>query len=296
VHGHDVNPGCDLDPRDSAPIHLGDDMTALLHQYPNVIAWVAGHSHVNSIEPYPDPNGEGGFWSIRVAAEADWPQQSRLLELFDNGDGTLSIFGTILDHASPATAPAPGSAAAFSVDELAAVGRTLSYNDTQNGGRSCNGGPCGEGGADDRNVELLIDNPLEDVGPGPGSGRCPETITGTAGNDHLVGTAASERILGKGGNDSIAGKGGGDCLRAGRGKDRAAGGGGNDRIGGALGRDRLNGGKGKDRLNGGRGNDRIQATDGERDRVRCGPGHDVARVDEFDRVARSCELVGVAVP
>ncbi len=78
THGHDTNPGCDLDPRDSSPIHLADDLTALLHDHPHVIAWVAGHSHQNTIDPYPNPSGNGGFWSIRVAAEADWPQQSRL--------------------------------------------------------------------------------------------------------------------------------------------------------------------------------------------------------------------------
>ncbi len=94
-------------------------MVALLHRFPHVIAWVAGHSHVNDVTPYPNPAG-GGFWMIRAAAEADWPQQSRLLELFDNRDGTLSIFGTILDHASPATAPAgPADASAFDVDTLA---------------------------------------------------------------------------------------------------------------------------------------------------------------------------------
>ena len=138
-HGHDVNPGCDVDPRASTPIHLGDDMIALLHRYPNVVAWVAGHSHVNDVTPYPDPSGNGhGFWSIRVAAEADWPQQARLLQLFDNHDGTLSIFGTIVDHASEATAPAPGTdAATMTPEQLASVGRTLSYNDAQTGGRAC---------------------------------------------------------------------------------------------------------------------------------------------------------------
>ena len=109
-HGHDPNPGCDLDPRGSTPIHLGDDMTALVHEFPHVVAWVAGHSHVNSVEAY-EAEGGGGFWSIRVAAEADWPQQSRLLEFFDNEDGTLSIFGTIVDHASPATSPPSGTPA-----------------------------------------------------------------------------------------------------------------------------------------------------------------------------------------
>jgi metallophosphoesterase (TIGR03767 family) len=159
-HGHDANPGCDVDPRSSKPIHLGADVTALLHQYPNAVAWVAGHSHVNDVTPYPDGNG-GGFWMIRTAAEADWPQQSRLVELFDNHDGTLSIFGTILDHASNATAPtAISNLANPDPFELASIGRTLSYNDPQVGARACSPNPCGEGAPKDRNVELLVKNPL----------------------------------------------------------------------------------------------------------------------------------------
>lgn len=158
AHGHDLNPGCDLDPRSSSPIHLGQDLVDLLHQYPDVIAWVAGHSHVNDVEAYPGSNGSG-FWSIRTAAEADWPQQERLLEVMDNRDGTLSIFGTILDHASAATAPGSGtSAASMSPSDLASVGRTLSYNDPQVGATKCTPA-CGEGTPDDRNVELLIRDP-----------------------------------------------------------------------------------------------------------------------------------------
>lgn len=153
-HGHDLNPGCDLDPRNSSPIHLQADLVALLHQFPHAIAWVAGHSHDNVVNPFPNPGGAGGFWSIRVAAEADWPQQSRLLEVFDNHDGTLSIFGTILDHVGQSAAPAPGTAASgMDLNDLASAGRTMSYNDFQVGA------PAGEGEADDRNVELLIDDP-----------------------------------------------------------------------------------------------------------------------------------------
>ncbi|HEY3434531.1 MAG TPA: hypothetical protein VGK41_02660, partial [Solirubrobacterales bacterium] len=33
-HGHDVNPGCDLDPRLSFPIHLQADAVSLLHEFP----------------------------------------------------------------------------------------------------------------------------------------------------------------------------------------------------------------------------------------------------------------------
>jgi metallophosphoesterase (TIGR03767 family) len=159
-HGHDTNPGCDVDPRNSSPIHLGPDVTALLHQYPNVIAWVAGHSHVNDVAAFPDGSG-GGFWGIRTAAEADWPQQSRLIQVFDNHDGTLSIFGTVLDHASNATAPASISNLTNPDPfQLASIGRTLAYNDPQKGARGCSPEPCGEGSADDRNVELLLKNPL----------------------------------------------------------------------------------------------------------------------------------------
>jgi metallophosphoesterase (TIGR03767 family) len=153
-HGHDINPGCDLDPRFSFPIHLQADAVNLLHEFPNAIAWVAGHSHDNLVNPFPNPSGAGGFWSIRVAAEADWPQQTRLLEVFDNHDGTLSIFGTIVDHTGQAAAPAPGTpASAMDFNDLTSAARTMSYNDLQSGA------PIGEGQPKDRNVELLIDDP-----------------------------------------------------------------------------------------------------------------------------------------
>jgi len=154
AHGHDLNPGCDLDPRNSQPIHLEEDAVKLLHEFPNAIAWVSGHSHVNKVDAFPAAGGEGGFWSIRVAAEADWPQQGRLLEVFDNHDGTLSIFGTILDHVGQAEAPAPGTlASGMDLNDLASAARTMSFNDLQSGA------PEGEGEAQDRNVELLVPDP-----------------------------------------------------------------------------------------------------------------------------------------
>jgi len=252
-----------------------------------VIAWVAGHSHTNSIEPHPAPGG-GGFWSIRVAAEADWPQQARLLEIFDNRDGTLSIFGTIVDHAGNATAPAPGTPAGpLGIDELASIGRTVAYNDFQSGGEAC-GGPCGEGEPEDRNVELLIGDPRTGGAQG---GRCANRITGSRKRDRLNGTAGGDRIRGRGGRDRLRGRGGRDCVRGGRGNDRARGNGGADTVSGGRGRDRLRGGPGKDRIRGGGGNDRIIAAGGGRDRVRCGKGgRDRVRADRRDRL-RGCERV-----
>ncbi|MGN6202833.1 MAG: hypothetical protein ACTHNY_10580 [Solirubrobacterales bacterium] len=267
-HGHDANPGCDVDPRLSTPIHLGDDMVALLHRYPNVIAWVAGHSHVNDVTPYPDPSGNGhGFWSIRVAAEADWPQQARLLQVFDNRDGTLSIFGTIVDHASAATAPAPGAAASsLSPADLASIGRTLSYNDAQTGGRACSPEPCGEGGPDDRNVELLVADPRRSASEPPlrvtavkrkvgaPTGPCAHRIYGSRKGERLRGTGGGDLILGRGGKDRLEPRGGADCVY------------------------------------GGRGADRIRARRGGHDVIRCGRGRDIAYVDRGDKV-RGCERV-----
>jgi hypothetical protein len=159
---HDPNPGCDYDPRSSEPIHLGQDpvpgdpresLVELLDQYPNVLSYVAGHTHSNKVTPFTRTDGTV-WWGVETAAEIDWPSQSRLLEVMDNKDGTLSLFGTLLDQASSATAPAPGSAAAFGEDQLASIGRTLAYNDPQ-------GGPTGGGVGtpDDGNVELLLFDP-----------------------------------------------------------------------------------------------------------------------------------------
>jgi hypothetical protein len=163
-HGHDTNPGCDLDPRASTPVHLGEPsqrepgdttetLSELLLAHPNVIAFVAGHSHVNEVLPYAGANGSG-FWNIKTAAEADWPSQSRLLEVMDNHDGTLSIFGTVVDHSAATGTPAPGtSAQGFSVDQIASLNREFAYNDPQKGGGT------GEGNIADRNVELLLPDP-----------------------------------------------------------------------------------------------------------------------------------------
>ena len=153
-------PGCDGDPRDSAPIHLGNDTVDMLLGYPNVIAWVAGHSHVNNVTSFAAPDGKSGFWSIRTSALADWPKQNRLIEIFDNRDGNLSIFGTVIDHAAKVDAPADGTSAAnLSTDELASLSRVIGYNENQNGAEACGSEKCGEGEAEDRNVELLIKDP-----------------------------------------------------------------------------------------------------------------------------------------
>ncbi|MEA2192884.1 MAG: hypothetical protein QOI73_3005 [Solirubrobacteraceae bacterium] len=149
-----TGPGCDLDPRSSRPLHLGGDLRALLLAHPGVIAYVAGHTHKHRITPFQRAGG-GGFWGIETSSEIDWPIQSRLLEVMDNRDGTLSIFGTLIDHAATLATPPTGTPAGdFAPSTLAAIGRELAYNDPQVGVEDG-----AEGRPRDRNVELLLPDP-----------------------------------------------------------------------------------------------------------------------------------------
>ncbi|MDP1847703.1 MAG: metallophosphoesterase [Solirubrobacteraceae bacterium] len=151
-----TGPGCDLDPRRSRPLRLGADLRALALAHPSVIAYVAGHTHENRITAMRRSGDRpGGFWAIESASEIDWPIQSRLLELMDNRDGTLSIFGTLIDHAATLATPPPGTpAASFGPEALAALGREFAYNDPQVGVEAR-----AEGRPQDRNVELLLPDP-----------------------------------------------------------------------------------------------------------------------------------------
>lgn len=74
------------------------EIEAEIASHANVIAWLVGHSHNNRIRAVAGPDAEHpGYWEIMTAAIADWPSQIRTIELVDNGDGTLSIYGVIVD-------------------------------------------------------------------------------------------------------------------------------------------------------------------------------------------------------
>ena len=88
-----VGTGGDLGPR-----VLGADVLATLLAHDCVIAWVNGHTHTNQVWARTRADGTG-LWEINTASHIDWPQQSRIIEIADNADGTLSIFTTMLDHA-----------------------------------------------------------------------------------------------------------------------------------------------------------------------------------------------------
>uniref|UniRef100_A0AAU1I9J7 TIGR03767 family metallophosphoesterase n=1 Tax=Streptomyces sp. NBC_00180 TaxID=2903632 RepID=A0AAU1I9J7_9ACTN len=77
-------------------------LISLLHRFPNVVLWLNGHRHINKVRPHRDPAGYGpGFWEVTTCSVMDWPSQSRLVELVDNGDGALSLLCTMVDHNAP---------------------------------------------------------------------------------------------------------------------------------------------------------------------------------------------------
>ena len=169
------------DPTDPAggdlPRQLAAAVQAVVHRFPNVVAWVNGHTHQNIVEPRLNPAGGGGFWDIGTAAHIDWNSQSRLVEVVDNGNGTLSIFCTMVDHAAPID---PGGN--DPVLRLASIARELTANDYQYGFASK-----GPGRPTDRNVELLIAAPFSlAVAPALGSGA-----PAVAGGRTLPGTSSS---------------------------------------------------------------------------------------------------------
>ena len=158
---------------------LGPDFVKIIHRYPNILSLVVGHTHTHDITPYPDPSGKTqGFWQINTASHIDFPQQSRIIEIGENNDDTLSIFCTVFDHLSYpnvdrgcfSTGPARTCCSyssddynckeKYTIEEMASISRELSYNDPFivnkfDDAENRTGTP------KDRNVELLIYNPLK---------------------------------------------------------------------------------------------------------------------------------------
>lgn len=181
-----------LERLDSDGRAFGAEMSALMLRFPSVVLHAAGHTHENRVWARPglaaaDGKPRTGYWEVNSSSHADWPHQSRTLEIVDNKDGTLSVFGVIFDATAPAQAcrgdasdsatclewandPTDESAiqpGAPKINEeyLAAVAREVGYNDPQ-GGHAADADARGRenslvvGPSQDRNVELLIANPL----------------------------------------------------------------------------------------------------------------------------------------
>ncbi|MFD7121971.1 TIGR03767 family metallophosphoesterase [Streptomyces sp. NPDC059922] len=119
--------------------HNGDEVLALLKRNRNVLAWVNGHSHRNSILPH------GSFWEISTASHIDFPQLARVIEIADNGDGTLSLFTTLIESAAPHRTD---------FEDLSQTGLAALYRELSHNAPGSTTAPSGK--STDRNTELLL--------------------------------------------------------------------------------------------------------------------------------------------
>jgi metallophosphoesterase (TIGR03767 family) len=132
------------------PLVHADEFIAMLLRYPNMVLWLNGHTHTNTIRAHPAPQGGGGFWEVTTASCIDYPQQQQVVDICDNRDGTLSIFTITLDHASPAQ----WSEGDLSQVGIASLSRELSANDWVATPLALMGSEL------DRNTELLLPAPF----------------------------------------------------------------------------------------------------------------------------------------
>lgn len=137
-----------MDPAKPEIRHGGLEVVNTLKRYPNVIAWVNGHTHENKISARKHADPRRSFWEINTASHVDFPQLARIIDVVDNTDGTLSLFTTLIESAAPYQASYTDASQAA----LASVYREFSYNDL-----NADADQLGTPG--DRNTELLIKNP-----------------------------------------------------------------------------------------------------------------------------------------
>jgi len=99
-----------LDPKNAVTL---PNLIAELQSHPNLILWIAGHRHLNTVKAFlsPDPVNapEKGFWQVETSSLRDFPQQFRTFEIYLNSDSTLSIVTTDVDPAVKDGTPAATS-------------------------------------------------------------------------------------------------------------------------------------------------------------------------------------------
>ena len=107
----------------------------LLASYPNVIAHLAAHSHEHSSEVVTGPNP---YWEIKTASLMDFPNQSKLVEVWETANGDHVIRTVAFDFSDEG-------------DRLAREARAIAITDY-----TCGYTPDGRGAASARNVDLWI--------------------------------------------------------------------------------------------------------------------------------------------
>ena len=68
----------------------------VLGEYPNILYSLAGHERADHLE-YLRPDSGHAFWELTSAALGDYPHQARVLELWDEGNGFVSLTAIYVD-------------------------------------------------------------------------------------------------------------------------------------------------------------------------------------------------------
>ncbi|MGH8452932.1 MAG: hypothetical protein ACRESW_00120, partial [Nevskiales bacterium] len=157
-------------------------LDAELASYPNLVAWVAGHTHRHRIRAFKVENGKGhiagrpedevfdvgckeapasrcsGFWQIETASLIDFPQEQRLLEILDNANGTGTIRARVLQHdiENAKRLAERDDLCQFYLSDPAAVQQAISDADIS---AICKQGGTRDGEPTDRNVDLMFRMP-----------------------------------------------------------------------------------------------------------------------------------------
>ncbi len=90
-------------------------LIAILHNYPNLILWISGHRHLNTVSAQPydativGQGPENSFWEVETSSLRDFPQEFRTFDIRRNSDNTISIIITNVDPAVVAGSPAEKS-------------------------------------------------------------------------------------------------------------------------------------------------------------------------------------------
>jgi len=75
------------------------ELEAAITAFPNVVLALVGHTHNNRVRAIAGADAaHPGYWEVTTSAIADWPTEVRIVEVVDNGNDTLSIFATLVDH------------------------------------------------------------------------------------------------------------------------------------------------------------------------------------------------------
>ena len=88
------------------PEYTDDYVLNMLHTFPNLILWMAGHRHVNVVTPQPNNDPTLAFWEVETCSLRDHPQQFRTFDIRRNSDNTVSIIITNVDPAVLPGSPA----------------------------------------------------------------------------------------------------------------------------------------------------------------------------------------------